>query len=319
MTSMSNENNDWLQCVKWLMNCQCLTQILIERFISNDLTLNEFANALRDGEILCNLANFLLPGSIDVTQINKRAHMSQMLCLKNIRLFLNACKAHFNLNESDLFDEHMLYELDLSRVIRALSILSQSQFSLEHGIDGFKLTNNLTARISSSNQLDSNDDIYFNLQPTETESPDSYYTDASFLLGNSSLNDTHSDGGVYQMIVQQPHHHHHHPLKRDFVIREILNTEENFINGLNTLMNDFLLPLSKILNESDKKILCINIESLISLHQTLYDDLYVAVQGGPGELKQKEDNFIYFNIVVMSTRTRVLSFFQNLSFKIFFE
>ena len=262
------ENNDWLLCAKWLIDCECLPQILLDRFMTHDLTLGEFANSLRDGEILCNLANVLLPGSIDTTLINKRAHMSQMLCLKNIRLFLDACKSPllFNLDESDLFDEHMLYEFDLARVIRALSILSNSKVCAECGIEGFSITSeqhqhtavrssisslssSLSTSVSQTN-LNSSDDIYYNIIPTETDQPDSYYTDASFLLGNQSLNDSQNDNGVYQIIVQQPQQSHHLPQKRDFVIREILNTEVKFINGLNTIMDDFLKPLSKILNDS---------------------------------------------------------------------
>jgi guanine nucleotide exchange factor VAV len=106
----AKQNNDWLLCAKWLDDCRCLPPQVHQRLLNGELALGEFANALRDGEILCNLANFLVPGSVDVTQINKRAHNSQMLCLKNIRLFLDACvsPAFFNLDESDLFDEHMV-------------------------------------------------------------------------------------------------------------------------------------------------------------------------------------------------------------------
>ena len=211
----SNTNNDWLQCAKWLIECECLSLYLVERYLSSELTLGEFANALRDGEILCNLANFLLPGSIDTTLINKRAHMSQMLCLKNIRLFLDACKSPllFNMDESDLFDEHMLYEFDLARVIKALSILSNSKLCKERNIEGFNVMNeqlshtavrnsvsslnsSLSNSLSQSN-FNSNDDIYYNILPTETEPPDSFYTDASFLLGNQSFNDNQSDNGKY--------------------------------------------------------------------------------------------------------------------------
>ena len=113
--SPAAKKNDWLQCAKWLNDCKCLPYAVQQRFLSNELTLGEFANVLRDGEVICNLANYLIPGSIDLTQINKRAQMSQMLCLKNIRLFLDACKspAYFNMDESDLFDAHMVSSLSL--------------------------------------------------------------------------------------------------------------------------------------------------------------------------------------------------------------
>lgn len=302
--SKQSANNDWLLCARWLNDCRCLPVPVQQRLLSNELTLGEFANALRDGEILCILANFLIPGSIDVTQINRKAHNSQMLCLKNIRLFLDACTspALFNLNESDLFDEHMLYELDLARVIQALSILSKTKASQNRGCGHFSLmsagekahpsaasTNGISSRPSSTSLTSTsnlNDDIYYNILPTELlETPESYYTDESFLFG-SQLNDSHnqSDDGVYQIIVQQQTSVQ--PLKRDFVIREILNTEENFVNGLDTLWADFLKPLSEILNDEDQKCICINIKELIQLHKRLYGDLFQSCKGGAGRTQR---------------------------------
>jgi guanine nucleotide exchange factor VAV len=304
-------NNEWLDCVRWLHEYECLPTYISDRYLNQDLTLGEFANALRDGEILCNLANSILPGAIDTTQINKRAHMSQMLCLKNIRLFLDACNFLFHMNESDLFDEDMLYEFDLARVIKSLSILSNLNISLKHGITGFymkDITNSAATSNSSNVNLSSaqispastrtsissfnssllqpDNDIYYNIMPTEIETPDSFYTDASFLLGNHINDMNHNDNGVYQIIVQQQSQQSQQnvvpPSKRDFVIREIIDTEGNFINGLKTLMDDFLKPLSKILNESDRKCVCINIDKLIKLHQSLFDNLQRAVPGGKG-------------------------------------
>ena len=200
--------------------------------------------------------------------------MSQLLCLNNIRLFLSVCKSSqsFALDESDLFDEHMLYDLtDLACVIRTLSLISRSKLATTAG---FRLSNDLskdnkennvsssssTSSLSSLNKQASpkaqlspaehtNDDIYYNIVPTELESPEQYYTDESFLFSGILQLDqqAQNDNSVYQTIVQSPSSHQHQPLKRDFVIREILNTEENFLDGLNTLNNDFLAPLSKIL------------------------------------------------------------------------
>jgi hypothetical protein len=130
--------------VKWLNSLNCLPVPLKQRYVTNQLQLSEFANSLRDGELLCNLANQLIPGCIDTTLINKRSQMSQLLCLNNIRLFLTVCKSaqYFNLDESELFDEHMLYDLtDLACVIRTLSLISRS-----------KLTNKAGFRLSTDNK-----------------------------------------------------------------------------------------------------------------------------------------------------------------------
>ena len=189
----------------------------------------------------------------------------------------------------------------MARVIQALSILSKTKASSDKGCESFSLfgsgdgKNIISTSISSNGLSDSrpsstsiigttqNDDIYYNILPTEMEAPESYYTDESFLFGLNDTNDQ-SDNGVYQIIVQQQPSHQ--PLKRDFVIREILNTEENFVNGLNTLMDDFLQPLSKILNDEDRRCICINIENLIKLHKALYADLFQACKGGVGRTQR---------------------------------
>jgi len=108
------KNNDWLVCAKWLNNCKCLPGYIQHKLLQNQLSLTESAKSLRDGEILCNLANYLIPGSIDVTKINKRARTSQALCLMNIRLFLDACNSPdiFDIDKSDLFDERMVSTSD---------------------------------------------------------------------------------------------------------------------------------------------------------------------------------------------------------------
>jgi hypothetical protein len=190
-----------------------------------------------------------------------------------------------------------LYELDLARVIQALSILSKNKASIEKGCGSFVLGNEQNMSISSSANnsrpsstsilsasASQHDDIYYNILPTELEAPESYYTDESFLF-DSQMNDSRdqSDNGVYASIVLQPSHQ---PMKRDFVMREILNTEKNFVEGLETLTSDFLQPLSKVLNDEDRKCICINMDSLILLHKRLYTDLSQACKGGRGRTER---------------------------------
>lgn len=231
--------------------------------------------------------------------------MSQLLCLNNIRLFLNVCKSqqYFNLQDSDLFDEHMLYDLvDLACVIRTLSIISKSELAkIRTNKPGFNLAGEDTSTNSSSNHSDllnpvllasnsvdlaenNNDDIYYNIVPAEVDAVESYYTDESFLFNGLISQQQTNDNNVYQTIVSASSQHQ--PMKRDFVMREILNTEENFLDGLNTLMIDFLLPLTKVLNELDKSVIFTNIEQLIKVHKSLYNDLINACKGGAGRTQR---------------------------------
>ena len=133
LQSSSNSSNcDWVECVEWLNKLNCLPTQLKQRHLAQQLQLSEFANSLRDGELLCTLANRLIPGCIDLSLVNKRSQMSQLLCLNNIRLFLSVCKSkqYFNMSDEELFDEHMLYDLvDLACVIRTLSIISRSKIA----------------------------------------------------------------------------------------------------------------------------------------------------------------------------------------------
>lgn len=301
MSYQTNSNNDWIECVKWLNNLDILPIVLRQKFLTNQLKLNEFASFLRDGEFLCNLVNQIVPGCIDSTFINKRAQMSQILCLNNIRLFLAACKSerYFGMTNSDLFDEHMLYDLvDFACVIRTLSILSKNELTVKStNINGFNIGNSSIGkslkddlsprRLSSSGSQDSNqlvqinDDIYYNIVPAEVEGPESYYTDESFLFNGLSDQKEKTDNHVYQTIVSTPNNTHlnHQPLKRDFVMKEILNTEKNFLDGLNILMNDFLIPIGNVISEQDKNIIFTNMNGLIVLHSNLYNDLYNACKG----------------------------------------
>ena len=61
------------------------------------------AYALRDGVLLCHVASTICPEAIDQRNVNQRPQFAQFLCLKNIRVFLTACRDGFNLAETDLF------------------------------------------------------------------------------------------------------------------------------------------------------------------------------------------------------------------------
>lgn len=57
------------------------------------------------------------------------------MSLKNIRLFLRACRK-FDLSDSDLFEPAMLFDYtDFGRVLRTLSKLSKSQKAMQSGIE----------------------------------------------------------------------------------------------------------------------------------------------------------------------------------------
>ncbi|KAG7222599.1 hypothetical protein INR49_008301 [Caranx melampygus] len=100
----------------------------------------DLAQALRDGVLLCQLLNNLLPQAVNLREINLRPQMSQFLCLKNIRTFLGVCQERFNLKKSELFEAFDLFDVrDFAKVIDTLSILSHSSIAIQRGLQPFPL------------------------------------------------------------------------------------------------------------------------------------------------------------------------------------
>ena len=141
--TLGSDDPLWKSCANWL----CRLQILPDnhRIILPDATMQDLAYALRDGVLLCHVASTLNPDSVDQKNVNQRPQMAQFLCMKNIRVFLTACRDFFQLKETDLFQvctpfsvfmksfwtcwafqpQHLYHYTDFARVLHTLSKLSQ--------------------------------------------------------------------------------------------------------------------------------------------------------------------------------------------------
>jgi len=63
-------------CVDWLIRCQILSA---EHVVASDnAEVFDLAQLLRDGVILCHLANHLHPGAVDPKEFTLRPQMSQV-------------------------------------------------------------------------------------------------------------------------------------------------------------------------------------------------------------------------------------------------
>uniref|UniRef100_A0A8C1TP68 Vav guanine nucleotide exchange factor 1 n=1 Tax=Cyprinus carpio TaxID=7962 RepID=A0A8C1TP68_CYPCA len=99
----------WRQCAGWLIQCRVLPEN--HRVTWDSAQVCDLAHALRDGVLLCQLLNNLLPQSVNLRQINLRPQMSQFLCLKNIRTFLCACQEKFGMRKNELFEAFELFDV----------------------------------------------------------------------------------------------------------------------------------------------------------------------------------------------------------------
>uniref|UniRef100_A0A3Q3ETP7 Osteoclast-stimulating factor 1 n=1 Tax=Labrus bergylta TaxID=56723 RepID=A0A3Q3ETP7_9LABR len=100
----------WRQCAMWLIECRVLPDN--HRVTWEGAQVCDLAQALRDGVLLCQLLNNLLPQAVNLREINLRPQMSQFLCLKNIRMFLGVCQEKFRLKKSELFEAFDLDTVD---------------------------------------------------------------------------------------------------------------------------------------------------------------------------------------------------------------
>jgi hypothetical protein len=106
------------------------------------LTLKDFGMELRNGVMLCNLLNYLMPDSLNLSKVAKHVASSRVMSAYNIGLFQEAC-IFFELNDfsSVQIDADKLYDLDLSQILQILSWLSICPASVKKGFSGFYIDN----------------------------------------------------------------------------------------------------------------------------------------------------------------------------------
>jgi guanine nucleotide exchange factor VAV len=105
-----------------------------------EATIQDIAYALRDGVLLCHVANTIDPAAVDMRTVNQKPQMAQFLCLKNIRAFLNCLPPTFGLRETDMFHPSQLYDYtDFKKVLHTLSKLSLCPKAKSTSIHGFPM------------------------------------------------------------------------------------------------------------------------------------------------------------------------------------
>ncbi|KAG8191669.1 hypothetical protein JTE90_016456 [Oedothorax gibbosus] len=145
----------WKECAEWLIKLQVI--LPDHRVTWPSAQVLDLVYTLRDGVLLCQLLNKLVIGCIDLKEISLRPQLSQFLCLKNIRTFLQTCQNVFDIPPSDLFEPSMLFDCtDFGKVLHTLSILSKSEKAQKPGIIGFP------SFIKNHDYY--NDEIYRNLE-----------------------------------------------------------------------------------------------------------------------------------------------------------
>ncbi|XP_065564856.1 protein vav-like isoform X3 [Artemia franciscana] len=267
----------WKECAEWFLRCDV---------ISTDHPIFEataevvvFAQCLRDGVLLCHLLHKIDPKTMDLKNVCLRPHMAQFLCLKNIRYFINCCRAFYDIKEADLFEPLMLYDYtDFGKVLQTLSKLSHSARFTKKQIRGFPANQNHSNVEEESiyRHLEdfAGDDHYSVIdQPTIDESEEKDYYHLLNLQADESV---YHDLCTFKAPIfpVQPVE------KRDYSIRELVETEKNFIEALNLVKRYFVRPLSTMLSEDDKKTIFFGIKEIAEIHIGFHSDLCQACSLG---------------------------------------
>uniref|UniRef100_A0A8D0GX67 Vav guanine nucleotide exchange factor 1 n=1 Tax=Sphenodon punctatus TaxID=8508 RepID=A0A8D0GX67_SPHPU len=162
----------WRQCAHWLIQCRVLPPN--HRVTFESAQVCDLAQALRDGVLLCQLLNNLIPHAVNLREINLRPQMSQFLCLKNIRMFLSTCSEKFGLRKSELFEVFDLFDVqDFAKVCSPVSPRGVCvPFPTEESEADDNIYRGLSDQIDDT--VEEDDDLYDCVENEEAEGDEIY-------------------------------------------------------------------------------------------------------------------------------------------------
>ncbi|XP_016949537.1 protein vav isoform X1 [Drosophila biarmipes] len=256
----------WRECVAWLTRCKVIPPD--HKAAQADAEIRILAMTLRDGVLLCNLVIHLDPSSMDPREFNRKPQMAQFLCSKNIKLFLDVCHNNFGIRDADLFEPTMLYDLtNFHRVLITLSKLSQCRKvqQMHPDLVGFNL------QLSPSERSHSDEAIYKDLHSTTTDNIACNGT--GYDHTNTKEEEVYQDLCALQRTSRSQTVSSTSFEQRDYVIRELIDTESNYLDVLTALKTKFMGPLERHLNQDELRLIFPRIRELADIHTRFLDKL----------------------------------------------
>ncbi|XP_061427796.1 guanine nucleotide exchange factor VAV2-like isoform X3 [Lethenteron reissneri] len=274
---------EWRQCCRWLIDCKVLP---VSHRVTRSDEVFDLAQALRDGVLLCQLLHNLNPESINLKEINLRPQMSQFLCLKNIRTFINCCHEQYGIRKNDLFDAFDLFDVrDFGKVISALSRLSQHPTCQSKNIRPFP----------NEETTDYNEDIYRSLEemadereieneeelydcvPCDGEGDEIYEDIMKVEAHPPSLRPANSFTSLcptlQKRLVLQDKGGMTEDDKRNCCAKEIKETEEKYAATLESIEKNYMGPLRLTLTQLEMETIFMNIEELHRVHRAFVAEI----------------------------------------------
>lgn len=99
--------------------------------------------------------------------------------------------------------------------------------------------------------------------------------------------------------------------KRDYCIRELVETEKNYIDALNMIIKHFVRPLKPVLSHNDRATIFLNIKDLAEIHRGFHNDLIKGCTSTPSRISNvfllyKEKFVIYGSYCTNLPRSQAL-------------
>ncbi|KAF7259289.1 hypothetical protein EG68_03389 [Paragonimus skrjabini miyazakii] len=285
------DEDDWRQCAEWLNRCQVLPDD--HPVLGPNGNALHLVQALVDGVALCRVLGTLSNNQLDVRSMkdfSPNPQNSQFLCCQNIRLFTQLCEKEFDIARPFLIQPNDIYQAkNFGKAIALLSKLSLSPRAQLSGIVGFppensklqtthEYYNNLEEFAATLDKLP--DPSRTNYAQMEEETKEKLY-DTVVHQGSTSIYSTNSESVT----------------ARSSCIREIVDTEKNYVDLLKMLLEKYKAPLTGVLSPEELDEVLRYIEELHIIHRELLGNLSLATS---------QMNFISLSEVFLQVRDRLL-------------
>lgn len=250
--SLENED-DWMKCTDWLVRCGILTDYQKRTIFS----VEHLAIILKDGVLLCSLLNIIKPGCVNPRDFCLKPQASSFLCQKNVKTFLKVCKSSFGIKDKNLFHPNDLLDLqDIRNVIISLSTISQTKEMKKIKIEPF---------------VADSEAVYIIMQNIMDECEDEYSSSMYGFQAEYAYNDKEE---IYDsLVIKKMAETRIQKTKTEYCLDELSDTERNFLDVLDIIINNFMKVLESHIQESEFEIIFHKIKDLKEAHSSFYEAL----------------------------------------------
>ena len=270
----AEKDTEWKNARQWIISTGVSMDNKSMQYSEN---LLEFAESLRDGIILCAIANLMKPECVKYMKKVKKIEQNEFLCKRNIDLFLRACRETFHIDEKHLFQTNDLYHLvNFKAVLSTLIVLSKKR----EATDFLRWTPILSQKKKAVNH-EADEELYGRLpdiidqrvtdhsydKPAEEE--ENIYDEAEKIYSSSTYDSlVNVIPPISKLTVQTQT-----LSKRDHIINELLDTESGYVKHLDSMVKHYIPTLESHMSTDDKKLIFMNTEKIYMLHLNFQREL----------------------------------------------